>query len=402
MRALCLILMLAAGCGGDSSEGGGSATPPPPPPGPTEPDPFDDSVLATYAIDLDLDDWDAMVDDPFDDTWRHCTVTWQDEVYADVAIRPSGERSRIPGNPKPSVRLEFDEFVPDREFHDYSTIKLDSMYHDESMMRARLQYPVYVALGVPAPKYVHARLYVNGDYKGLYGVEERISREFLRRRLGQPVNQLYEWMEAVLDVEWLGPDYQYVPRMWEPKIEELPAEAAAVRDLVDILNNNPAAAEAVFDVNSFVAFIAAEVIAGEGDAYLAGREVDRTENMYLYRSPVTGKFMFLPWDRDQGFYRDEQGITFGFDRHILTQNLILSQPAKLALYRQLLRQLIDGAWATAVMQARVDAIWAQIQAAAEEDALKPYSMSSTLYRIGRIKEYIEERNAAFLEQLNAP
>jgi len=384
-----LLGLLLAGCG-DGKEGAR--------------DPFDDRVLTTYELTLDPGDWNAMVADPFDNTWRRCTVRWEGETFADVAVRPSGERSRIQGNPKPSFRLEFDEFVPDREFHQYSTLKLDAMTHDPTLMRARLQYPYYEAAGVPAPKYVHCRLVVNGALKGLYGVEERIGREFLRKRFGRPLNQYYEFREATADVEWWGPDPSiYVPLMWIPDFEDLPADAEAVRDLHDVLNNDPARASSLFDVDRFLGFIAAEVLQGESDAYLAGPTVDDVpQNLFLYRNPATNLYLFVPWDRDQGYTREDPGITYGFERRILTRNLILNAPGALDRYRAALRRLLEGPCSTAAIQARIDAILAQIEAAATEDGLKPISTDEFRRRVQEMRDYVEGRNRAFEDQLSTP
>ncbi len=397
-----LVLLLGAGGCGSDDEGGGARSPPPAP-SPAEPDPFDEAVLATYDISVASADWDGIVADPHDNTWRRCTVTWQGEVFPDVALRPSGERSRIPGNPKPSLRLEFDEFLPDREFHGLSTLKLDAVTHDRSMMRARLEYPVFEAAGVPAPRYVHARLIVNGEYKGLYGIEERLGLEFLRKRFGPPVSQLYEFLREGQggDVRWSGPEtWRYVPSMWLPKIEELPDEAEAVRDLVDVLNNDPASAPAVFDVDRFLRFIAAEMVLGEGDGYLAGEGDDGAENMYLSRVGATGLYTLLPWDRDQGFLRDDPGITYRFDRRILTRNLILNHPQNLERYKAILRELLAGPWETSRAQARVDLVFAQIRDAALEDPLKPYSNDDFLRQPDLIKEYLAARNQSFRDQVS--
>jgi hypothetical protein len=404
-RGLAWLLLLGAGCGNDDEGGGGRAPPPSPAPPPAQagPDPFDEAVLATYEIAVDPQDWDAIVDDPYDNTWRRCSVTWQGESFPDVGLRPSGERSRIPGNPKPSLRLEFDEFLPDREFHGLSTLKLDAVIHDRSMMRARLEYPLYAAAGVPAPRYVHARVVVNGDYKGLYGIEERLGREFLRKRFGPPVSQLYEFLREGQggDVRWSGPDvWRYVPSMWLPKIEELPDEAEAVMNLVDILNNRPADAPGVFDVDRFLGFIAAEVVPGEGDGYLAGEGTDGAENMYLGKDPANGLYVLLPWDRDQGFVREETEVTFRFDRRILTRNLILQNPTNLQRYRTIVRGLVEGPFETTLVQARVDFILDQIRAAALEDPLKPYSNEEFLQQAERIKAYVAARNQALLAQVS--
>jgi spore coat protein H len=273
------------------------------------------------------------------------------------------------------------------------------MLNDHALMKARLEYGVFNDRGVPAPRYAHCRLYVNGDYKGLYGAEERMSREFVRKRFGAPVNQLYEWI-GMDDLRWSGPDpAQYVPTMWLPKIEELPWDAAPVRDFVNALNNDLPSLPGHFDVESFLNYIAVETVLGEGDLYVAGFTGERTANIYLYRSPASGKYMILPFDADQGFWRPEHGITQWFENRILTRNVVLWAPDNLSRYRQILRELIDGPYATDRMKARVDSIYRQIEQAAFEDPYKPRDNATFQARVQEIKTYIEGRNAAFRAQL---
>src|SRR6185503_1458417 len=193
------------------------------------------------------------------------------------------------------------------------------------------------------------------------------------------------------------------PLMWIPDFEDIPAGAESVRDLHDVLNNDPGHASTLFDVERFIGFMAAEVLQGESDAYLAGAFVDDVpQNLFLYRNPATNRFLFLPWDRDQGFTRADPGITYGFERRILTRNLILNVPAALDRYRATLRRLIDGPCSTAAIQARVDFILGQIEAAAAEDPLKPYSTEEFRRRVQEIRAYVEQRNLAFQAQLSAP
>jgi spore coat protein CotH len=191
--------------------------------------------------------------------------------------------------------------------------------------------------------------------------------------------------------------------MWIPDFEDVPDGAESIRDLHDVLNNDPDHAKSMFEVDRFIGFMAAEVLQGESDAYLAGFAADNVpQNLFLYRNPATNRYLFLPWDRDQGFSRSDPGITFGFDRRILTRNFILNMPEMMAQYRETLRRLIEGPHSTAAMQARIDEILAQIDAAAAEDPLKPYSTDEFRATAAQIRTYIEQRNRAFLEQLSGP
>jgi spore coat protein CotH len=324
-------------------------------------------------------------------------------AYPDVAVRPSGKRTRIPGNPKPSLHLKFDLFVPGRELHGISSLRLDAMTLDPSMMRARVQYGAFNAFGIPAPRYAHARVYVHGVPKGLYGVEEHVGREFLRRRFGLPVGQLYRWGPHGLDLDWRGPDPAiYVPGTLEAQLLELPTDAEAVRDLAYAVTLEPDRAGAIFDVPLFLRTIAVETLLGETDSYVAGPEGRQTFNVGLYRAPRTGRFVLVPWDQDQGFWRAETGITAWFENRVLTRNFVLARPDGLEEYRRRLRELLAGPLSPESFRARVDAIAAQIREAVREDPVKPFTLGDFDWAAGNLKAYFEARAAAFQTQLGGP
>ena len=400
MRRFLGVLGLAfvAGCG-DASEG---AAPQAQALGP-DGGPLDESLLSAWELRLDPADWDAIVANPFDNAWRRCTVVWGGRSYPDAAVRPSGKRTRIPGNPKPSLRLKFDLFLPGREFHGLSSLRLDAMTLDPSLMRARLQYGAFRAFGVPAPRYAHARLYVNGALKGLYGVEEHVGREFVRRRFGLPVGQLYRWGPHGLDLDWRGPDPAlYVPGTLEPQLAELPPEAEAVRDLARAVTLEPGRAGEIFDVPHFLRYIAVETLLGETDSYVAGPEGRQTFNLGLYRAPRTGRFALVPWDQDQGFWRAETGITAWFENRVLTRSFVLGSAEGLEAYRRNLRELLDGPLSPEAFRARVDAVAAQIREAVREDPVKPFTTEDFDWAAGNLKAYYEARAAAFRAQLGTP
>ena len=65
------------------------------------------------------------------------------------------------------------------------------------MMKEALSMALFARMGLAAPRVSHARVYVNGDYLGLFAVIEPIDKRFLRRTLGEDSGYLYEF-------EWAG------------------------------------------------------------------------------------------------------------------------------------------------------------------------------------------------------
>jgi len=400
-KAVLAAFLLFGGCG-DSKEGQLAA----------DKDPFNESVVTTYEITIDPADWDAMVADPNSNVWRRMTLTWEGETWTDVAVNPSGQNSRIPGNPKPSLHVSFEEFVPSRHFHKLPSLKLDGQIDDPALMRERMTYALARSWGMAAPREVHARLVVNGEYKGLYTAEERINKRFVKKVWGEPENQVYKFAGIHHDFFDLGDDAaQYVPNMFEAHAETLPPGAEGIRDLVVTINRGTyEATAAMFDVEVFLREIAVETVTGEEDAYLAGPDETNnvwSNNFYLYKVPATGKYTMIPWDRNEGYWRlpATSSITEAFDRHILTRRLILERPENLERFKALLRELLAGPGATSVVQARFDAIYAQIQSHMQSEPvnpMRPRSYQIWLWETEELRLYLQQRNDGVRQQVEPP
>jgi len=363
------------------------------------------------------------VADPFNRTWRRAVLEWRGEVWNDVAVRAAGQRSRVPGNPKPSIRIKFNHFIPHRKFHSrfLTGVRLTSDTNDPSMMRRRLEDGVYRATGLPMPRCVHARLYVNDAYKGLFQVEERLNRGFAERHFGSHINQMYDFLpdaEAFAghndDVTWAGPDPNlYVPHLFAPQLRELdPANPDVkvafpeeVRDFVQTVNTQPWATIAKsVDIESFCRFMAAEVMTGESDAYVAtrvsGTPPFRSSNFRIYPDPRSGKWIVLAWDREEGYWVTRDSILTGFDQRILTRNLILADPSTLDRYRAILGDLVRGPASVASMNQRIDFIVNQVRDAAVEDPFKTAgSAERWAAHVQTIRDVLARQNAMVQSQL---
>jgi spore coat protein CotH len=391
-----LALLLLVGCK-PSSEGSTG-----------EKDPFDEQVVTTYEITIDPADWDAMVANPEDNTWRRMTLVWEGETFSDVAVHASGQHSRVPGNPKPSLHLSFEEFVPSRHFHHLPSLKLNSHIDDPALMRERLTYGLLRAFGMVAPREVHARVIVNGRYVGLYGAEERVTKRFVEDNFGEE-SQVYKFSGIFTDLDDLGNDpARYVPDMFEAHADSLPPHPEGIRDLVTTLNRGPyESTAAMFDIEVFLKEIAVETVTGEEDAILAGPDDQGnvwSNNFYLTRAPKTGKYTLIPWDRNEDYWRlpATSSITEAFDRHILTRKLIWERPENEARFRVLLRQLLDGPGSTEAMQRRFDAIYDQIKDLMRDEPMnpvRPRTYQMWLDETAELRAYIQQRNDGVRQQL---
>lgn len=404
LLALALAALPACGGGGGGSGGGGSAV------ADGSEAIYEETLLATYELSMAAADWDAIVAAPGDDTWRRATLAWQGEIVTDVAVRPSGNTTRVPGNPKPSIRLKFDEFVFDRKWRGVKQINLDSNLREKTFMHDRLAYGVYRDFGVVAPRCTHGRLVVNGDYKGVYNVEEPIRKQMFKNRWGENDGNQYE-PDRIDPYAWRGTDpASYVPAPFLPETNETGGDYTDVVTLCDILNNVPAdrrGAELdarIFNVEDLLNYLAVCNAVGDFDC-LNGFWGPR--NYDLYHRLGTGKFELIPWDPEMAFggiwgtWLLGQGfptvdLWVRFDQVPLI-SWIRNDPAASAAYKAKLRQVIDGPFAT--INARIDFIYAQIKDAVYADPHKGVTNADFDAAPQNIKNWIAARITSLQSQL---
>lgn len=357
------LLGAVSGCGSDGSDDSSTAD------GAMV---FNENAVDDFKLSMEPADWDALVADPHartpdGRTLRYrCDLEWRGKTWADVAIRASGQNSRITGNPKPSIVLNFEEYAPGRHFDGLSSLKLNYLLDDPSFMRQRLLFGMARERGLAAPRDVHGRLYVNGSYKGLYGVTERITRSFVRRQFGDTVNQLYKKGLTGKDLEWQGESHSYAglaeSAEFEPEIDSLPDGNPDLRELYRTLNfGTYEEIERVFDVDAFLNFLAIEIICGEDDGYRSGpsggNSVVWSSNFYLYKVPSTNRYRPLFWDRGETYWRaPDEPITHTFERRVLTRRLILERAENLDRLREILREILAGPSELSHMTARLEQI----------------------------------------------
>jgi spore coat protein CotH len=382
---IAAVLLFLGACGGGG--GAGSPTEPSAPPATSAPPAgqapagapiFDPSRLHEARIDIDPAAWRALRQNYLSNQYYAANLTIDGVSVLQVGIRSRGEGSR--SEEKPGLKVEFDKYVVAQEYYGYKSLVIDNMTQDASFLRERLSMLVFEAMGIPAPRNAFARLFVNGEYWGLFALVEPVSKPFLEARFGEKGGTLfdYEW-RFPYDFSWLGPDpAEYVPLPFEPETnEDRPDVADGLVGLIRAVNETPdagfaAALEPRLDVNRFLTHVAVENAIVERDGILGDQ---RLNNFYLYEYGAKNRFVFVPWDKDSTFSSGTWPLYRNLETNVLTRRLT-ADPARRQVYADAVSRAVDNYVNPRWLTPQLESAYQQIRSAALADVRKPFTSAT--------------------------
>jgi spore coat protein CotH len=372
--ALCALAACGGGGGGAPSDSAVTSTPVPGVPAGGAPI-FDPTLLHDARIEIDPSAWQALRDNYLSNQYYAANFSVDGVAVAQVGIRSRGEGSR--SEEKPGLKVDFNKYVPGQEYYGYKSLVIDNLTQDASMLRERLAFLVFEAMGIASPRNAHARLTVNGQYWGLFALVEPVSKPFLKGRLGEESGNLfdYEW-RFHYDFSWLGDaSTEYVPLPFEPETnEDHPDVADGLVAFVRAINETPVAGFAAaigprIDVDRFLTYVATENALAEADGIVGNQGLN---NFYLYEYGQKNRFEFIPWDKDNTFRSGSWPLYRNLDKNVLTARLTVD-PAKRAVYADAVvrttTSFVNPRWLTP----QLETAYQQIRAAALADVRKPFS-----------------------------
>jgi spore coat protein CotH len=282
---------------------------------------FDDSVVHDLHLSLNAADWSRLQAHYLENTYYPADLSWNGITVRNIGIRSRGSGSRDAR--KPSLRLNFDEYVDDQTFADLKGLVLDNFRQDPAMLKESVAMALFTRLGQAAPRVSHARVHINGQYLGLFGVIEPIDKRFLRRTLGEDRGYLYEFeWSGAYHFEWLGADPLRYAQMFEAETRESEPPAQLLSTLIQMINATTresthrweSTMSRYFDFRQLLTYAAVESFLSDHDG-LAGDW--GSNNFYLYRFADSDRFQFLPWDKDVSFREVDRDVFAGIDQHHL-------------------------------------------------------------------------------------
>ena len=368
----------------------------------TAADLFSRTDLQRVDLWLHTTDWQKLQAEFQTNAYYAADFTWNNQTIYNVGIRSRGRGSR--DSRKPGLRVDFNYYSSDKTYLGLQALVLDNVKQDASGVHESVSMAFYNRIGLPVPLEIHTRLFVNGEYQGLYVIVESIDKEMLARFYGsigtdvQNDGWLYEfkWQDNWFFIYLSGDLREYMLR-FEAKTHENRSDEEKYRrieNLVRLVNQTPierftAEVGPHLDIPQVIRFIAAQVFLGETDGFLGGFGIN---NLYLYQLENSTKFQFIAWDSDNTFYHPEYPTNSGINDNILMRAL-LAIPEYQALWFEELRRCVQMAEEEEWLNTEVIRHLQRIDTAMKEDPTKPYSNSAYEGEAGEMLNFARARIA---------
>src|SRR5262249_43055562 len=144
---------------------------------------FNDQVLHEIRLQVNSRDWELLQEHWQDETHYPADFRWNDQVVRNVSLKSHGGGSRRPN--KMSLKVAFNHYTTGQTFLGLQSILLRNNSQDATNLRERLSMLFFRSLGVAASREAHTRLFINGQFAGLYTIVEEYDVDFLQKNFGE-------------------------------------------------------------------------------------------------------------------------------------------------------------------------------------------------------------------------
>lgn len=300
---------------------------------------FNQSEVLRFDIEISSDDWSDMQSDlasnlgwsggrpggvvstsDYDPVWVPCSFKFNNTEWYHVGIRYKGNSSLRTayqsGNNKLSFKLDFDEFEDDypaiknQRFYGFKQLNLNNNFDDASLMREKLGADLFRQFGLASSKTAFCVVYIdNGSgpqYYGVYALVEEVDDTVIKTQFSNGSGNLYKPDGDAASFA----SCTYDTSEMYLKTNEDSANYSDVKALYDVINSTTRTSdielwktnlEAVFNVDGFLKWLAANTIIQNWDTY--GR---MTHNYYLYNNPENNLLTWIPWDNNESLQEGKQ------------------------------------------------------------------------------------------------
>ncbi|MFN2446625.1 MAG: CotH kinase family protein [Vicinamibacterales bacterium] len=349
---------------------------------------FNGDVLHRVELWLHSQDWEKLKQNFQENTYYPADFTWNGITVRNAGIRSRGLGSR--STTKPGLRVDIDRYASEQTFLGLKSFILDNLTQDASGVRETVTMKLFARLGIPAPREAHTRLYINGDYAGVYALVESVDKDLLARVFGEIDGDVQNdgyLFEYDYDTNWrfddLGSSLDPYKIKFDAQTHEDRSDTEKwqpIAELVRLINETPLDRfkETVgerLDLTAAVRYIAAQNFVAENDGVLGYAGVN---NFYFYRLENSSRHVFIAWDEDNAFMATDFALT---TRH--SENVLMRRAMEVPELRTLYYDTLNEAATSAAEAGPGEAPWLEreirrqldlIDGAMRDDVARPYNL----------------------------
>ncbi len=310
---------------------------------------FPELSLQTVSIEISEDNLNYLLQNATEEPYVMAdSVTIGDVTLGYPGLRTKGNYTLQhsftdnPGSDRFSFTINFGKYInkadygKKQNFYGVDKISFNNFFFDKSMMKEFFALKLMDEMGLPTPQYGLAKLYMNGQYYGVYAMVESLDEPILEQYLGVDDDELSSYLCKPTGTTFLydelmdddAPLWEHDMETYEDVQDMLPTVMEWVRRLnclsegvdfegnaIDV--NSPEyleLLEQVMDVDEVVRYFAAHSWLCQMDNMFTEKQ-----NFGLYID-TNGKCLLLPWDYDLSFgcyFPSEAESTANYDIEVM-------------------------------------------------------------------------------------
>ena len=367
-----------------------------------EQDIFDSTQVHDISLQMNARDLADMREHADQNTYYPADFTWRDVRVRNVGVRSRGWGSR--NSIKLGLRIDFNRYVTGQHFAATAAIVLDNLWQDPSMVREAVAMSFIARMGEAASRESFARVFINGDFQGVYAVVEEPNVGYLKRRFGTDTGVLFEyhWVRTY-DFSALGDRLDQYEQLFERRTHELDPAAPLYEPLQAMIDANSypvgtawrERVESYLDLQQMIRYAAVEAFLGEVDGFTGYAGVN---NFYVYRAQGSTRHIFLPWDRDHTLWQLDLSIFERANGNRLLYNALAHSDLR-ALFLDTIERCAKSAVEDKWLETQASRLSALVDSAAPFDTRLPYTKEKHDGEVANVIDFAQRRSAFVLKEV---
>ena len=283
---------------------------------------FNQNNLPTFKINLPEGALAYINSDPAAEEYVEGSLTYNGETISPIGIRYKGSIGAFVGgvsgtdwiNPsghktatKLSMKFKIDWRGYNSTFYNLKTLQLHSMNLDPSQLHDRLGYWLFKQMGVPAPRAIHAKLYINGIYNGLFSLVEQIDEQFADYHFSDGIGNIYKEVWPIHSNGNIQSDKKFYQSLVTNKKQGV--NNNIIKSFAEnMVNANDSEIQTIIEnhmnLNQMLSYAVVDRAIRHDDGpfhWYCDWSQCEPHNFFWYENPSTRKIHLIPWDLDNSF-----------------------------------------------------------------------------------------------------